>query len=496
MALVRGSGVLLHPTSLPGPHGSGDLGPDALRFVDWLRDAGQRYWQVLPLTPVGYGSSPYSSLSAFASNPMLVNLHSLAEKGWLARAEVPDHTSMPARTLDFGASNGLRTALLRKASARFLAVAAPADRHAFESYCAREAAWLEDYALFMALHDAHGGREWTTWEEGLRTRDPAALAEARARLAGEVAYHRFGQWAFHQQWTALHDHARARGVQLVGDMPIFVAHHSADVWAHPELFHLDAAGVPYVVAGVPPDYFSETGQRWGNPLYRWDVMAKDGYRWWVARMRALLSLVDVARIDHFRGFEAFWEIPAGEKTAVNGRWVKAPGLELFRALSAALGELPIIAEDLGIITPEVEALRDACGFPGMKVLQFAFGGDAENPFLPHNHVPNAVVYTGTHDNDTTRGWFAGVSEDERGRVRRYLSTSGDEIHWDLLRAAAMSVAKVALFPLQDVLGLGGEGRMNVPGVAAGNWAWRFAWDDVPHGAAGRLAELARTYGRR
>lgn len=495
MALTRGSGILLHPTSLPGPHGSGDLGEDAARFVKWLQKAGQRYWQVLPLTPVGYGSSPYSSLSAFASNPMMIDLRLLAQKGWLDAGEVPARTPLPERRLDFEASNALRASLLRTAARRFLERATAADRHAFERYCAEETAWLEEFALFMALHEERGGREWTRWEPELARRVPAALGAARTRLADELHYHRFGQWVFHEQWSNLRRIATAHGVKLIGDVPIFVAHHSADVWANPGLFHLDARGEPIVVAGVPPDYFSETGQRWGNPLYRWDVMAKDGYRWWVERLRALFKLVDVARIDHFRGFEAFWEIPAAEPTAVKGRWVKGPGLALFTALRQALGELPIIAEDLGIITPEVEALRDACGFPGMKVLQFAFGGDNTNLFLPHNHVTNAVVYTGTHDNDTTRGWYEATDERTRTHLRRYLATSGHEPHWDLVRAAMMSPAKLAIQPLQDVMGLGSEGRMNRPGLSAGNWDWRFAWDELPEGVALRLADYAWLYQR-
>ena len=495
MALARGSGVLLHPTSLPGPHGSGDLGLEAERLLDWLERAQQRYWQVLPLSPVGYGSSPYSSLSTFAGNPMLVDLRALVARGWLAAADVPAATELPARHLDFGRANGLRTALLRRAAQTFFARPAPEEHAAYEAFVEKHAPWLDDYSLFMALHDAHAGAEWSSWESGLVHREKAALARARATLADGVGYHRFTQWLFFEQWARLRAMAAAKHIRLIGDVPIFVAYHSADVWAHPELFHLDEARRPTVVAGVPPDYFSATGQRWGNPLYRWDKLAETGFAWWVDRLRALLELVDVVRLDHFRGFAGYWEIPAEAETAVSGRWVDGPGAALFEALRAALGNLPIVAEDLGLITPDVAVLRDRFRFPGMKVLQFAFGSDAQNAFLPHNYERNAVVYTGTHDNDTTRGWFDQAPEAERHFVRRYLGTDGRDLPWDFIRLALGSVADVAIVPFQDVLGLGSEGRMNRPGLAAGNWDWRFTWDEVPTDAATRLADLVRAYGR-
>jgi 4-alpha-glucanotransferase len=495
MQLARGSGILLHPTSLPGPHGSGDLGEDAERFVAWLERAGQRYWQVLPLSPVGYGNSPYSSLSAFATSPTMIDLRGLVRRGLLEASEVPATTDLPARRIDFNRSSAFRLALLRRACDRFFARATPPERDAFEAFTRSHAAWLADYALFMALNDAHGGVEWSRWERDLARREPAALAEARRTLAADVRFHEFTQWVFFDQWAKLRKLANDRNIKLIGDIPIFVAYHSADVWARPELFHLDAEGRPMVVAGVPPDYFSATGQRWGNPLYRWDKMAAEGYAWWVDRFRAVFELVDVARLDHFRGFAAYWEIPEAEATAVKGTWVLGPGAALFEAVRTALGQLPIIAEDLGVITPDVSALRDAFEFPGMKVLQFAFGGGPENAFLPHNYTRNGVVYTGTHDNDTTRGWFETATEPERHFVRRYLGTDAREINWDFIRLASQSVADVAIFPFQDVLGLGAEGRMNRPGLASGNWDWRFTWDEVPVDAATRLGDLARLSGR-
>jgi 4-alpha-glucanotransferase len=493
---TRGSGILLHPTSLPGPLGSGDIGDEATKFLDWLEAAGQRYWQMLPLTPVGYGASPYSSLSAFAANPMLIDLAPLAKRGWISAAELPTASARPGERLDFGASNGLRTSLLQKAARAFYAGAAPQESAAFDAFRHRHAGWLEDYALFMALHDAHDGREWTSWAPELARRDPKALSAASRQLADGVRYHRFTQWVFFEEWANLRAAAKRRGIQLIGDIPIFVAHHSADVWAHPELFFLDDRGHPTVVAGVPPDYFSKTGQRWGNPLYRWDVLARQGYRWWIDRFRAVLELVDVVRIDHFRGFAGYWEIPASEETAINGRWRPGPGAHFFDAVRTTLGALPIIAEDLGVITDEVNQLRDRYAFPGMKVLQFAFGGDATNAFLPHNHVANAVVYTGTHDNDTTRGWFEAAGDAERESVRRYVGDGERDIAWQLIRLASMSVARIALFPLQDVMSLGSDARMNRPGSTAGNWDWRFTWEELPASSAARLAEFARTYGRR
>jgi 4-alpha-glucanotransferase len=495
MKFTRGSGILLHPTSLPGPDGSGDIGSEAESFLSWLASAGQTYWQVLPLGPGGYGNSPYSSLSAFAANPLLISLARLVERGWLPASSLAQRPAFPSRKIDFHASSLHRMRLLREAASAFFARGAPADRKSFETYRQEESSWLPDYALFMALNEVNEGREWSSWDRAVAQRDPAALNSARSQLGELVRLHEFTQWVFSQQWSALRQIAASHKIKLIGDIPIFVAHHSADVWSHRELFYLDKNGVPDVVAGVPPDYFSVTGQRWGNPLYRWDVIAKTGYSWWIERVRSLLKTVDIARIDHFRGFAGYWEIPASEPTAVNGRWVTGPGAALFEAIQKTLGkDLPIIAEDLGLITADVVALRDQFELPGMKILQFAFGSGPENAFLPHNYLPHSVVYTGTHDNDTTLGWFQTAPEAERVYMRKYIGEVKD-VAWDLIRVAAASVADMAIVPFQDVLGLNSEGRMNRPGLASDNWDWRFQWDEVSTAAAPRLAEIMGTYGR-
>lgn len=491
----RRAGVLLHPTSLPGPHGIGELGREAFAWLDFLESAGQRLWQVMPLGPTGYGDSPYQCFSAFAGNHYLIDLEALERAGHLSAADLADLRALPPERVDFGSVIPRKLTLLAKAAESFLASAGAAERAALDAFTRANSAWLADYALFMALKEANGGKAWNEWEAPVRDRDPAALARARTDLAAAVARHTVWQYWFREQWGALHAYAGARDIVILGDIPIFVAHDSADTWARPDQFHLDATGRPTVVAGVPPDYFSATGQRWGNPLYRWDVMARDGYAWWVERVRATLGLVDMVRIDHFRGFAAYWEIPASEPTAVKGRWVAGPGQALFDALRAALGELPLVAEDLGVITPDVDALRTANGLPGMKVLQFAFAGDADDPYLPHNYDADCVVYTGTHDNDTTAGWFASAPDAERDLVRRYLACDDAEVPWALLRLAMASVARTAVVTLQDALGLGGEARMNTPGVATGNWSWRFEWQDVPYWVAPQLRELAVLFGR-
>jgi 4-alpha-glucanotransferase len=494
MPLLRSSGVILHPTSLPGPFGIGELGEHAERWVDFLADAGQRVWQVMPLGPTGYGDSPYQCFSAFAGNPYLISLERLRVAGWLTDADL-DGEAFDDDRVDYGPVIGFKLDRLSRAARRFFAEASPEARADFDAYRAGQADWLDDYALFMAIKEEHGGRSWDGWPASLRDRDPDALAAARARLADAIERQRLWQHWFDQHWAQIRAHASARGVAIIGDVPIFVAYDSADTWANRELFYFDETGLPTVVAGVPPDYFSATGQRWGNPLYRWQRMAASGYGWWLARVRHTLHLVDVMRIDHFRGFAAYWEIPASEPTAVRGRWVKGPGQAFFDALRAGLGELPIIAEDLGVITPDVEALRDRNGLPGMKVLQFAFAGGAEDPYLPHNYERNCVVYTGTHDNDTSNGWYAQAPEVERDHVRRYLAREDANVAWELWRVASASVADTAVAPLQDLLGLGPEGRMNTPGVAAGNWTWRLTWDALPGWLAPALRELAELYGR-
>jgi 4-alpha-glucanotransferase len=495
MRFPRASGLLLHLSSLPGPYGSGDMGPAAYQFIDWLLEAGQSLWQILPLGPVGYGFSPYASLSAFAGNSLFIDLEELIELGWLDPDPDPPFGERHRHRIDYPAVEGYRMRRLRQAAERFFSAARAEDRDAFEAFCQREREWLEEYALFMALRERYENRPWNLWEEPIALRRADALAEARRHLEADIRFYTFCQWFFFRQWDRLKRYANARGVRFFGDIPLFVSYDSADVWAHRELFYLDARGLPTVVAGVPPDYFSATGQRWGNPIYRWEEMARDGYRWWIARFRKTLQLVDIVRIDHFRGFAAYWEIPASESTAIHGRWAQGPGEAFFDALLQALGPLPVVAEDLGFITEDVYALRDRYGFPGMRVLQFAFAAGPENDFLPHRYTPHTVVYTGTHDNDTTRGWFEKATEHERVFACKYLGTDGREIHWDLIRLAFASVADQAIVPFQDVLGLGSEARMNYPGRVEGNWTWRFSWDQVRPEDALRLYELSALYGR-
>ncbi|MCS6850712.1 MAG: 4-alpha-glucanotransferase [Gemmataceae bacterium] len=490
---ARSAGILLHPTSLPGPFGIGDLGPVAYAWVDTLARARQTWWQVLPLGPTGFGDSPYQCFSAFAGNPYLVSPELLLRDGLLDPGDLAHHGFRYA-PVDYGPVIQFKVYLLGKAWANFRAGRAPSLRAAFDAFCAEEHSWLHDFALFMALKDAHGGRCWLEWGPSLVRREPAALKQAEQELADSVGQHKFRQFVFFRQWEALRQYAREKGIRLIGDVPIFVAADSADVWANPDLFLLDAERRPRFVAGVPPDYFSQTGQLWGNPLYDWDRLQETGFAWWVERLRLVLRLVDLVRLDHFRGFEAYWRIPAGMPTAEVGEWVKAPGEALLTRLRQALDGLPLIAEDLGVITPEVEALRDRFGLPGMRILQFAFTGDPEDRFLPHNYEANTVVYTGTHDNDTTRGWFATLPEKEASFLRRYLPLSGD-IAADLVRLAWSSVADYAVAPLQDVLSLGTEARMNFPGRPDGNWGWRFFPEMLSEAALGRLAEWTEIYGR-
>ena len=488
----RSSGVLLHLTSLPGRHGSGDLGVAARHFVDWLALAGQTLWQILPLTPPGAGQSPYQSPSAFAGSPWLVDLDDLVTNGWLK--PLPD-PRFDARHCDFNRVIPYRLNALRAAWQGFVAHGSDADREALAAFTRSQANWLDDYALFMVLQDRHGPA-WTRWPLALARRDPTALTAVRDKALAELGFWHFVQWRFHAQWRRLREYAHTRGVHIVGDAPIFVAHQSADVWARADQFLLDAQGEPLMVAGVPPDYFSATGQRWGNPLYRWDAMERDGFTWWKQRLAHLFSLVDVARLDHFRGFEAFWEIPASDPTAEGGRWRDGPGEAFFASIRDALGPLPVIAEDLGVITEGVTRLRRACGFPGMRVMQFAFADTARNPYLPHNFGRCTVAYTGTHDNATTVGWWAQASEVERRAARDYLGPMADrEIHWAMIQALSQSVANTVVTPLQDVLGLDASHRMNTPGQPDGCWTWRFDWPDVGDEPAPRLASLARAHGR-
>jgi 4-alpha-glucanotransferase len=502
---------LLHPTSFPGPHGIGDLGEPAYHFIDYLVEAKQSLWQVLPLGPTGYGDSPYASFSSFAGNPYLINLDKLVEAGDLDPSDLADVPDFPVDNVDYGWLIDWKVPLLKKAARNFLARAS-SDRQAdFESFCAEQAGWLEDYALFMAVKEHYDqkardanifGAMWSNyWDKDIALRQPEAVICWQEKRAEVIAIIKVWQYYFYQQWTALRQYANERDIKIIGDIPIFVAPDSVDVWANRELFLLDEEGQPTVVAGVPPDYFSATGQLWGNPLYNWAAMAEQGYQWWLDRLAATLRQVDIIRIDHFRGFEAYWEVPAGQKTAVKGRWVKAPGRDLFRTIGKALGELPILAEDLGVITREVVALRDHFGFPGMKILQFAFdakeagGLNATNSFLPHNHTFRSVVYTGTHDNDTTKGWYRERSAEEKDLIRRYLARPDDDIVWDFIRLAMASPACYAIVPLQDVFNLDSDARTNTPSILGGNWAWRYRPEALNAWSSTRLRELVELYGR-
>jgi 4-alpha-glucanotransferase len=595
---ARGSGIILHPTSLPGPFGIGDLGPSAHRWLDWLADAGQNIWQVLPLGPTGYGDSPYQCFSAFAGNPVLISPEKLVEDGLLDPSDLASPPLFPQHAVAFEDVNRYKFALLHRAFERFQSLTLPSREEtvapppmgplkpaggplkpavglsgdvpapneapvappfrpllakggteesassipdSFHAFKESNSAWLDDYALFMALKQAHGDVVWTQWPRDIALREPAALASWRQLLAVQIEERKFWQFLFFRQWTALQCHAHQRNIRIMGDLPIYVAHDSADVWSHPSLFCLTPDGEPEKIAGVPPDYFSATGQLWGNPIYRWDEHARTGFAWWIERFRATLQLIDIGRLDHFRGFAAYWEVPAGETTAINGQWIKGPGEALFAAVEAQLGKLPIVAENLGVITEDVQALRNQFGYPGMAILQFAFGKDPMAPsFKPHNYVHNLVAYTGTHDNDTVVGWWtqgdqgdhSRTTEDirrEREFTRRYLnlgppsgssqtsvprsaqmlhgaetpliapsgepSTRARPINWVFICTVMASVADLALFPLQDVIGLGSEARMNRPGTASGNWAWRFLWEMLSTEAQSRLKEYAALYDR-
>jgi 4-alpha-glucanotransferase len=475
MPFPRSSGLLLHITSLPSHGGIGDLGPAAYDFANFLQAAGQGIWQVLPLSPTGYGHSPYSSISAMAGNPLLVSLEVLRDWGWIAPERLHEKP-VPANSThaDFDAVIAFKLPLLREAAANFLRQGAPAQREAFAQFCNEKQSWLEDYVDFLVLRQTNDNALWTNWPEALAHRDPAAMKEFREEYAEDRAVEKAIQFAFDEQWRHLRAYCAEREIRMMGDVAIFVSFDSADVWRDPGMFELQEDGTPIRVAGVPPDYFSATGQRWGNPLYRWDRLEQDGFSWWVARMRRASELYDMTRLDHFRGFEAYWAIPGDDATAVNGKWIKAPGHALFNTLRERLGELPFVAEDLGLITSGVEALRKAFAFPGMCILQFGFGNRGAHSYLPHSFERNTVVYTGTHDNDTTLGWWQnGATDQERAAIETYLSPGEDGPVWALIRAASVSVADMCLFPLQDILGLGSEARMNVPSAAEGNWSWRY-----------------------
>ncbi|MGC9349688.1 MAG: 4-alpha-glucanotransferase [Anaerolineae bacterium] len=496
MSFERAAGILLHPTSLPGGSGIGEIGEAAYEFIDILAESNQSLWQILPLGPTGYGDSPYACFSALAGNPMLIDLAQLAEEGDVTADDLAEAPDFPEDHVDFGPVITFKTDILRRAARAFRQGADDERRAHFDRFCDENADWLEDFALFMALKDAHDGAVWNTWERGLVVRDPEVLRAWRERLDDAVFAQRYCQFQFFRQWRKLKEYAEENEIQIIGDIPIFVAYDSVDVWANPELYYLDDDLEPTKVAGVPPDYFSPTGQLWGNPLYDWDKVAENDYSWWIRRFEQTLRTVDIVRLDHFRGFAAYWAVPAGEETAVNGEWEEGPGAAFFHAIKDALGELPIIAEDLGHITEDVLELRETFNLPGMNVLQFAFAAGAANPYLPHNLVPNSVIYTGTHDNDTTIGWYESREEDELKNIHAYLGPTNEPINWALIRMAYRAVSDLAVVPLQDVMGLGTEARMNTPGKFGGNWTWRFQRGAISKVNQELLAQMALTYGRK
>lgn len=493
----RYSGILVHPTSFPSPYGIGDFGRDAYKFIDFLEASGQHLWQILPLVPItAFGNSPYQGFSVFAGEPLLISPDLLIEQKLLTQADVQPIPDFDSTKVDYVRVLEYKTGLYKKAYAAFLHTADKNLLEEYDSFCESNSFWLEDYSLFMASKDAHDGKAWMEWPADLRNPTAENKALWSEKLKDSIAYQKFLQYLFHIQWFQLKEYANKRNIAIVGDLPIFVALDSAEVWAHRELFQMDAEGNPSKVAGVPPDYFSATGQKWGNPLYDWDAHKEDDYSWWILRIRNQLDLVDYLRIDHFRGFESYWAVPAEDENALNGCWKKGPGEELFYAIENALGkELPIFAEDLGLITPEVERLRDTFGFPGMRVLQFAFEG-GESTFLPHQlDTRNCICYTGTHDNDTSVGWYQHTSEYAKDKVRRYMNTDASSISWDFIRICLGTIARYAIFPLQDVLKLGSEARMNMPGTAEGNWSWRYRSEDLNSGMAVGLKQMTKLFGR-
>jgi 4-alpha-glucanotransferase len=487
MLFNHSSAILLHPTSLPGPYGIGDLGPSAYRWLDWQAGSGARWWQMLPLGPTGYADSPYASFSAFAGNPMLISPDLLVQQGLLNEADVAEHPDFPDHKVDYGAANAWKENLLSRA---FEAAGAdPALQADFTAFRQQERGWLEDYALFMALKDQHDMRPWWQWDEALRNRQQSALKAFSAEHRVRIDRHAFLQFIFFQQWEQLRQRMAELDIRVIGDVPIYVARDSVDLWANPHLFELDEERNPSAVAGVPPDYFSETGQLWGNPLYDWAAHAEEGYAWWFARLRAVLKLVDVVRLDHFRGFYDYWAVPAGAEDAVNGEWRQGPADRFFKALREEFGELPLIAEDLGEINPEVFKLRDRFNLPGMKILQFAFDGGIENDFLPHNYPENCVAYSGTHDNDTSVGWYAKAAPQERAFCNEYLHTNGEHIAWRFIETLWASRADLVAAPMQDFLELGSHARMNIPSTIGGNWAWRLRAEDLSDELAHQIAIL-------
>lgn len=491
----RSSGLLCHVTSLPGPHGIGDLGAPSFEFIDALNRAHQHLWQVLPLGPAGAGDSPYDSRSSFAGSPMMISIDNLLDEGLLDSRDVPQQTSFNTDQVEFRRVERWKGRRLRKAFDRFRDGHGQHLQDEHRQFCSLAAGWLDDFALYQALREANKGSAWYKWPSGIRNRNQHDIANARNDLSEQIAFHCFVQFLFDRQWKQVKRYANQQQISIMGDIPIYVALDSADVWANQDQFLLDRNGQPTVQAGVPPDLFTKDGQLWGNPVYDWDKMSNDGFSWWRQRIQRVLELTDIVRIDHFRGFAAGWQVPAGRRTARNGEWVPGPGRAFFDKLQQEIGLLPIVVEDLGVITSDVDQLRDDLGYPGMKVLQFAFGGDAQNPYLPHNIAPNSMVYTGTHDNETTRGWYEGLSRDAQRYVRRYVRTRADSVHRDLIRQAWATVSVLACAPVQDVLGLDNRARMNTPGTARGNWGWRLDSLDDLVARESFLREITRLYGR-
>ncbi len=495
MKFTRSSGVLLHPTSLPGEYGMGDIGPNAYKFVDFLATAKQKLWQVLPLGPTGYGDSPYQCFSTFAGNPFLISFEKLCEEGLLNKKDAEPKESFDDSKIDYGKVINYKNSVLRKAFENFEHKKDGEEFAKFEYFCEKHSSWLEDYSLFMSLKNKFNGRSWSEWDKDIKLRYSDAVSKYRDELSGEIKFQKFMQYVFFKQWYELKAYANSKEIKIIGDIPIYVAFDSSDTWSNPSAFYFDSEMNPIKVAGVPPDYFSKTGQLWGNPLYNWQALKETGYKWWIDRIKAVHELVDIIRIDHFRGFAGYWAVQYGETTATNGEWEKGPGEDLFWAIKNALGELPILAEDLGFLTQDVHELRDKFNFPSMKILEFGFDSKEGSPYIPHMLTANAVVYTGTHDNDTIVGWYKKAIPDDKKLVRDYMNTDGKEVAWDFIRAAWSSVAVICLAPLQDVLSLGSEARMNTPSVASGNWQWRFKWEDITPKIKTRLKDFTKLYGR-
>jgi 4-alpha-glucanotransferase len=495
MKQERSGGILLHPTSLPGDYGIGTLGRDAIKFIDFLAKARQKIWQILPLNPTGFADSPYQCFSSIAGNPLLIDPELLVAEGFLEADDPEPLTDLQEGRVNYGQVTRLKYPLLKKAFLGYQAKAGQNEKERYQRFLENNSYWLNDYAMFMALKEQFGQKPWYQWDEGLKMKAEDVLQPYYMVLQDKIEFQKFLQYLFFKQWMGVKDYAHQRSIRIIGDIPLYVAHDSADAWANPDIFQFDSKKDPVAVGGVPPDYFSLTGQLWGNPLYRWEKLAEDGYKWWINRIKDNLVLYDMIRIDHFRGLAAYWAVPYGEKTAINGKWIPCPGKSLLTALQKEFGELPIIAEDLGVITPDVVELRDSFGLPGMKILQFAFDSNEANDYLPYNYPKNCVVYTGTHDNDTVMGWYSGAKKEDKKLVMDYLHSDGKELHWDFIRLAWASVASLAITPAQDLLGLANDARMNLPGTTVNNWMWRLKSGQLTDDLAAKLAEMTVLYGR-